>query len=248
MDLVLADDMWELHQKFESVAKPWALDVNKRLRKFGQSAKLVLQGSEDNPYTYTVKFVIANYNYKDTESPDFWDPFVKVYGNSDYPAKHHGTAMTGLKSIWVKVERDCLQSHDQDPKLPGFPVTTFYNYVDENSEVTENELCSLSKKFGDEWKELAEHILDELTPNFIDKYVGKDVDFDYYPAVTVNSITRKNAPLISPGAKPLQGQIEKVKVVVQSDRICKARFVIRANGWKKPTPNIDAEGIRNVWG
>ena len=246
MDLVLADDMWELHQKFEAVAKPWAMKVNNKLRKFSENAKLILQGSEDKPHTYTVKFVIANYNYKDTETPDFWDPFVKVYGNSDYPAKHHGTAMTGLKSIWVKVERDSLQCHDEDLKLPGFPVTTFYNYIDGNLKVTEDELCSLSKKLGDEWKELAEHTLDELTPNFIDKYMNRDVD--YYPSVTVNSTTWKNAPLISPGAKPLQGQIEKVKVVVQSDRICKARFVIRANGWKKPTPNIDAEGIRNVWG
>ena len=116
--------------------------------------------------------------------------------------------------------------------------------------MTENELCSLSKKLGDEWKELAEHTLDNLTPNFIDKYVGKDVDF--LPKIPTGKMIAKNAPLIgphwhTPGQKTIQGKIKKVKVGVQSDRICKARFVINANEWKKPTPNLEAEAIRNVW-
>ena len=119
MDLILAEDLWQLHQKFESVAKSWALEVNNKLRKFSDNAKLILQGSEDKPYTYTVKFVVANYNYKDTETPDFWDPFVRVYGNSDFP-----TVTDIPRSIWAKVEKDAIMSHDEDQKFPGFPVTS----------------------------------------------------------------------------------------------------------------------------
>ena len=246
MDLILAEDLWQLHQKFELVAKSWALEVNNKLRKFSDNAKLILQGSEDKPYTYTVKFIVANYNYKDTETPDFWDPFVRVYGNSDFP-----TVTDIPRSIWAKVEKDAIMSHDEDQKFPGFPVTALYDYIDGNLKVTEDELCSLSKKLGDGWKELAERTLDELTPNFIDKYTGKDVDF--LPKLPTGKQVHGNGSLVgptwkTPGGKTLQGKIEKGKVVVQSDRICKARFVVHANGWKKPTPNIDAEGIRCVWG
>lgn len=241
MDLRLAEDLWELHQKFESVVKPWAMDATDKLRKFSDNAKLVVSGDEDKPHTYTVKFVVANYNYKDTEAPNFWDPFVRAFGNSDFPKVRHMP-----RSIWAKIEKDAIMSHDEDKRLPGFPVTTLYDYIDGNLKVTEDELCNLSKKLGDEWKELAEHTLDELTPNFIDKYMNKDVD--YFPSVSVNSMTGKNAPLISPTGKTLQGKIKKVKIVVQEDRICKARFFIHTKGWKRPTPNIEADGIRCVWG
>lgn len=241
MDLRLAEDIWELHQKFELVAKPWTLNVNDKLRKFSDNAKLIVSGDGVKPHTYTVQFMIPNYNYKDTESADFWDPFVRVMAESDFPETRHIP-----RNVWAKVEKDVIMSHDEDQRIPGWPVTTLYNYEEENSKMTESELCSLSKKFGDEWKELAEHTLEELTPNFVDKYMNKDVD--YYPSVTVNTTTWKNAPLISPGAKSLQGKIKKIKIIVQSDRICKARFVIHAKGWKRPTPNIDAEGIRHVWG
>jgi len=245
MDLRLAEDMWELHQKFESVVKPWAMDATDKLRKFSDNAKLVVSGDEDKPHTYTVKFVVANYNYKDTETPDFWDPFIRAFGNSDFPKAKHRP-----RSIWAKVERDSIMSHDEDTRVPGFPVTTLYDYIDGNLKVTETELFSLSKKLGEEWKELAEHTLDELTPNFIDKYMNKDVDF--LPKIPTGKMIAKNAPLIgphwsTPGGKTLQGKVKKVKVVVQSDRICKARFVIHANGWKKPTPNLEADAIRNVW-
>lgn len=234
--------MWELRQKFESVVKPWAMDATNKLRKFGENAKLVVSEEEFKPHTYTVKFMVANYNYKDTESTEFWDPFVRVYGNSDFP-----TVPDIPRYIWAKVEKDAIMSHDEDQKLPGFPVTTLYDYEDKNSKMTETELCNLSKKLGDEWKELAEHTLDELTPNFIDKYMDKDVD--YYPSASISSKLGNlwNIPLISSSAKTLQGKIKKVRVVVQSDRICTVRFVIHANGWKKPTPNIVTEGIRNVW-
>jgi hypothetical protein len=242
MDLVLADDMWKLNQKFESATKPWAMNATDKLRKFSDNAKLIVCGDEEKPHTYTVKFIVANYNYKDTESTEFWDPFVRAFGNSDFPKVKHMP-----RSIWAKIEKDAIMSHDEDKRLPGFPVTTLYDYIDGNLKVTETELCSLSKKLGDEWKELAEHTLDDLVPNFIDKYMDRDVD--YYPPTSISpaTSTQWNIPLISPGAKPLQGKIKKVRIVVQEDRLCNARFVIHTNGWKKPTPNIVAEGIRCVW-
>jgi hypothetical protein len=243
MDTILADDLWELNQKFESVVKPWATAATDKLRKFSDNAKLIVCGDEEKPHSYTVKFVVANYNYKDTESTEFWDPFVRVFGNSDFPKVRHMP-----RSVWAKIEKDAIMSHDEDKRLPGFPVTTLYDYEDKNSKMAELELCNFSKKHGEEWKELAEHTLDELTPNFIDKYIDKDVD--YYPAARISSKLGNlwNIPLISSGTKTLQGKIKKVRVVVQSDRVCTLRFLIHANDWKKPTPNIVAEGIRCIWG
>jgi len=245
MDTTLADDIWELQQKFDSAVKPWSTDVLGRLKKFSDNSKLIVSGGDDDRrHTYTVKFMLPNFNYKDTEAADFWDPFIGVFADVDSRDIRYVP-----RSIWAKVERDAIMSHDEDQRLPGWPVTTLYDYEDGNSKMTESELCNFSKKHGDEWKQMAEQVLDGLSENFMDKYMDKEVD--YYPPSSISppSASQWNTPLISTGAKTLQGRVKKVSVFVYSDRKCNVRFLIQGNGRKKnPTPNIDAEGIRYVWG
>ena len=243
MDKELYDDLWELNQKFESMVESWTTDVADKMKKFWDNSKLIVSGDADNPHTYTVKIMLPNYNYKDTESADFWDPFVRVLADSDHPKARHMP-----RNVWAKVEKDTIMSHDEDQRLPGFPVTTLYDYEDRNSKTTEAQLCKFSEKHGKKWEKLAEKTLNKLAPSFVDKYMNREVD--YYPPSSISSpsATQWNIPLISPGAKTLQGKVVKVSLVVQTDKKCQAKFLIHANGWKKPTPNIYAEGIKNVWG
>ena len=159
MDTRLDYRVRQLHLKFEEEVNPWVTDATHKLRKFSKSAKLVVSGDEDNPYTYTVKYAAPNYNYKDTIDSDFWDPFVKLFGTSDSLKVVCEPRKT--RFIMAKVERDCIMSHDEDPKIPGFPVTTLYDYIDGNLKVTEAELCSLSKKLGDEWKDMTKQTLNK---------------------------------------------------------------------------------------
>ena len=118
--------------------------------------------------------------------------------------------------------------------------------------MTEAELCSLSKKLGDEWKDMTKQTLNKLTSDFIDMYTDQDVDF--WPKLPPTKQVHGTRPLFGPswtaqgtGGKTLQGKIKKVQVVIQSDRMCRVRFVVHANGWKKPTPAVDADRIRHVW-